>query len=427
MKGITLALVAALMLAASPAEAQLRGHGGPVRAIAVAPDGETVLSGSFDTSAILWSLKRNAATRVLRFHDSAVNAVALLPDGRAVTGGEDGRVAVWQHGDIAPKTVFEGHTAPVAALAVSPDGRTLASASWDRTVRLWPLDGGKPRVLEGHQQNVNGVAFTPDGNAVVSVSHDPQVRIWPLDGGAPIIVTMLVPLNSVAVAPDGDIVVGAADGQVFFLSPRGEPHGEVAAAEVPVVSVAVTGDGALVAATGIRGAVAVIERKSRELARTLVGPGLPVWSAAFLPDNRTLITGGTDRVIRRWDALTSEHLGQVAMASAEDPLAAYAGDHGAEVYRACIACHALTRDGGNHAGPTLHGIFGRRIARLPGYNFSQALRKMEIVWTPETVSRLFEIGPMKYTPGTKMPEQIIGSAEDRKALIEFLTRATTPK
>jgi cytochrome c len=173
--------------------------------------------------------------------------------------------------------------------------------------------------------------------------------------------------------------------------------------------------------------VAVIERKSRELARTLVGPGLPVWSAAFLPDNRTLVTGGTDRVIRRWDALTGDHLGQAAIASAEDPLAAYAGDRGAEVYRACIACHALTPDGGNRAGPTLYGLFGRRIARLPGYNFSEALRKMDIVWAPETVSRLFEVGPTKYTPGTKMPEQIIGSAEDRKALIEFLARATTPK
>ncbi len=423
MKGTALALTAVL-LATAPTDAQLRGHGGPVRAVAVAPDGETALSGSFDTSAIRWSLKRNAADQVLRFHDSAVNAVALLPDGSAVTGGEDGRIAVWRPGDIAPATVFEGHTAPVAALSISPDGRTLASASWDRTVRLWPLDGGQPRVLEGHQQNVNGVAFTPDGKAVVSVSHDPQVRIWPLDGGAPVIVTMLVPLNSVTVAPDGEIVAGAADGRVFFISPVGEARGEVAAAEVPVVSVAVSGNGALVAAAGIRGSVAVIERGPRKLARTLVGPGLPVWSAAFLPDNRTLLTGGADRMVRRWDAVTGDHLGPVATVNASDPLAAYSGDRGAEVYRACIACHTLTPDEGNRAGPTLHGIFGRRIASLPGYDFSGALKKMDIIWTPETVARLFEVGPMQYTPGTKMPEQTIGSAEDRKALVEFLARAT---
>jgi cytochrome c len=49
---------------------------------------------------------------------------------------------------------------------------------------------------------------------------------------------------------------------------------------------------------------------------------------------------------------------------------------------------------------------------------------MDIVWTPETVSKLFELGPNAYTPGTKMPEQRISSAEDRKALTEFLARAT---
>jgi cytochrome c len=107
-----------------------------------------------------------------------------------------------------------------------------------------------------------------------------------------------------------------------------------------------------------------------------------------------------------------------------DPLAAYAGDRGAEVYRACVACHTLSSDEGNRAGPTLAGIFGRRIATLPGYNFSPALKRLGIVWTPETVSKLFEIGPMAYTPGTKMPEQKIGSAEDRDALVKFLAKAT---
>jgi len=211
---------------------------------------------------------------------------------------------------------------------------------------------------------------------------------------------------------------------VFFFSASGEQRGEIDSGQTPIVTVAVSGDGALIAAAGIRGSVAIIDRSSRSVARTLVGPGLPVWSATFFPDNRTLLTGGTDRMIRRWDALTGDHIGQVAMAGADDPLAAYGDDRGAQVFRACVACHTLTPDEGNRAGPTLHGVFGRRIATLPGYNFSPALKKLGIVWTPETVSKLFEIGPMTYTPGTKMPEQTIGSAEDRKALVQFLEKAT---
>ncbi len=416
-------LLVALFLA--PAQAQLRGHGGPVKALAVSADGVTAISGSFDSSAIVWSLTRNSAEQVLRFHESAVNAVAMLPDGGLVTAGEDGKIALWRPGVAQPHTVFSGHTAPIVALAVSPDGKRIASASWDRTVRVWPVGGGAPQVLEGHQQNVNGVAFTPDGKSVVSVSHDPQLRIWPLAGGQTTIVTLPTPLNAVAVASDGEIVVGGADGRVFFFSPSGAPRGDFAATDTPLISVAITRDGTLIAAAGIRGSVAIVDRATRTLTRTLVGPGLPVWAAAFLPDNETLITGGTDRMVRRWNAVTGDHIGAVAMAAADDPLAEYAGDRGAEIYRACIACHTLTPDAGNRAGPTLHGIFGRRIASLEGYRFSDALKKLDIVWTPETVSKLFEVGPMEYTPGTKMPEQRIGSAEDRAALVEFLRKTTT--
>jgi cytochrome c len=383
------------------------------------------VSGSFDTSAIRWSLSQNTAEQVLRLHDGAVNAVAYLRDGRIVTAGADARIGIWTPGQQQPDKILKGHSAPIAGVAVSPDNTVLASASWDRTIRLWPLNGEEPRVLEGNAQNANGVAFSPDGKNVVSAGYDATIRIWKLTGGGEIVRNLPTPLNDVTVAPDGEIVAAGANGKVYFLSASGEVLAELEASSTPVISVAVSSDGSLVAAASIRGSVAVIERKNRRLAHTLVGPGLPVWSVAFLPDNRTLLTGGTDRMIRRWDASSGEPFGGVAVGAPEDPLAAYAGDHGAEIFRACVACHTLSLDEGNKAGPTLYGIFGRRIATLPGYNFSPALKKLDIVWTPETVSKLFEVGPDHYTPGTKMPEQTIGSAEDRRALVDFLAKATT--
>jgi cytochrome c len=429
-------LAAFLIGALAPAavHAQLRGHGGPVRALAISPDGTQAVSGSFDTAVIRWSLQKNAAEQVLRFHDGAVNAVALLKDGRIATSGEDARIAIWTPGAPQPSVVLTGHGAPVVALAASPDGSMLASASWDRTARLWHLgalphaagDGREAgvRVLEGHAQNVNGVAFTPDGRALVTVGYDATLRIFPLAGGAPIITPLPAPLNAVAVAPDGEIVAAGADGKVYVLSASGTLTGEIDAVPTPIIAVAVSGDGRLIAAASVRGAVAIISRAARAVERTLVGPGLPVWSVAFFPDSRTLLTGGTDRVIRRWDALSGEQIGDMMAGTPDDPLAAYAGDHGAEVFRACVACHTLHAADGPRAGPTLAGIFGRRIATLPGYNFSDALKKLDIVWTPETVAKLFELGPMTYTPGTKMPEQKIGSAADRVALVQFLEKAT---
>jgi cytochrome c len=421
----SLRIVAALLaMHSAPAQAQLTGHGGPVRAIAISGDGNSVLSGSFDTAAIRWSLKTESAEQVLRFHSDAVNAVAFLKDGRMATAGADARIGVWTPGQQQPDQVFEGHRGPIVALAVSPDGARLASASWDHTVRVWSLGDGGQQVLEGHAQNVNGVAFTPDGRSLVSAGYDGDLRIWPLVGGTPSVITLASPLNAVAVAPDGEIVTGGADGKLRLLTSEGQESREVQAGQTPIVALAISPDGTSVAAAGIGGVVAVVDRKARSIARTLADPGSPVWSVAFLPDNVTLLTGGADGKIRRWNARTGDPIGSSLQATPRDPLAAYAGDHGAEVFRACVACHTLSEKDTPRAGPSLAGLYGRRIASLPGYRFSDALKAMDIVWTPETVSKLFELGPNAYTPGTKMPEQRIGSAEDRKALTDFLARAT---
>jgi cytochrome c len=414
----------ALLLHLGSAHAELRGHGGPIRALAVSADGAMALSGSFDTSAIWWSLRNNLAEQVLRLHESAVNAVAILNDDRVVTAGADAIIGIWTPGKPVPDAILRGHEGPIAALAVSHDGTTLASASWDRTVRLWPLAGGPPIVLEGHQQNVNGVAFAADDTAVVSVGYDATVRIWPLPlPASPIIAELPAPLNAVTTAPDGEIAAAGADGRVYFLSPSGKRLGAAEALPTPVVALAISRDGARIAAAGITGAIALIDRKTRSVLRTLAGSGASVWAVAFLPEGRTLLSGGGDRTIRRWDTETGQPLDPPERGP-EDPLAANAGEPGAQVFRACVACHALVPDQGARAGPSLHGIIGRRIASLPGYNYSEALKHLEIVWTPETLAKLFEIGPTRYTPGTKMPEQRIGSREDRDALVKFLERAT---
>lgn len=407
----------------SYAFAQLRGHGGPVRSIAISADGTSAVSGSFDTTAIRWSLSAGSAQSVLRFHNGPVNAVAFLSQGRVATSGEDGRIAIWELNDAKPSRVLTGHTAPVVSLAVSPDGNQLASASWDGTARLWLLQDGTSRILEGHQQNVNGVAFAPDGRTLITCGYDLTLRLWPLGGSTPKVVVLPSPLNAVVALPDGGLITAGATGTVYLLSRTGELVGEIQAAEVPIIALATAADGSLGAATSVRGGVAIMDLHARKLVHTLVGPGLPAWSAAFLPDGRTLLTGGTDRVIRRWNASTGEHIGEVAVAGAEDLLASFADDPGAKVFRACVACHTLKADEGPRAGPTLAGVFGRRIASLPGYDFSPALRKLDIVWTPETVSKLFEVGPAAYTPGTKMPEQKVGP-DDLRALVAFLQKAT---
>ncbi|MGH1575083.1 c-type cytochrome [Methylobacterium sp. P31] len=420
-----LSLITLLLLCTAPAFAQMRGHGGPVRALALTGDGRLAISGSFDQSAIVWAIDTGAALGVLRFHDGAVNAVAALPDRRFATASEDGRIAFWRLGQAEPERVLDGHTGPIVALAVSPDGLSLASAAWDGTARIWPLSGEEGRVLDAHHGALNAVAFLPGGEPVTAGT-DGAVRIWPRASAPSVIATAPTSLNAIAVAADGDIAAAGADATLRFLRADGTVRAVAELGPNPVIAMALSPDGTKVAAATAGGTVAVIERATARVLLRLVGPGLPVWSLAWRPDGAELVTGGGDRLVRRWDAKSGEPIGALVVRRPTDLLAARGGGRGAEVFGACVACHTLTADEGERAGPTLAGLFGRRIASVPGYRYSEPLKRMDLVWTPETVSRLFEIGPARYTPGTKMPEQTIGSAADREALIQFLKQATAP-
>src|SRR3954471_6412130 len=108
-----LAAVAAVALIVGEAGAQLRGHGGPVRALAISADGRLAISGGFDQSAIVWDVEAGAARSVIRFHDGAVHAVAFLPDNSFATAGEDGRIAIFGIGGSEPVQVFSEHRAPI--------------------------------------------------------------------------------------------------------------------------------------------------------------------------------------------------------------------------------------------------------------------------------------------------------------------------
>jgi len=417
MRGMIRALLALLLLALPAAAQEFRGHGGPVRALAVS--GGLLASGGFDQAVILWDPHTGQARRVLRWHQGAVNTVLALPDGRLATAGEDARIAIWGPAGEEPERVLEGHTEPVAALAAH--GARLASAGWDGTVRLWDLASGEGRPLSGHQGNVNAVAFAADG-ALHSAGQDGTLRRWAEDGSAKVVAEFGLPRTALLALPDGSLATAGVDGTVNLVAPDGAVR-ELRAGPRPVVALTATADGATLAVGSIGGSVGLYALPEGRLRATLEGPGLPIWSAAFAPDGRVLWTGGQDRLLRAWDVATARPL-TAAAAPAADSLPAGLDPLGAEVWRACQACHALRPDDAPMAGPHLHRLFGRRMGTVPGYAYSERLARGDITWTAETVSDLFTRGPDVVTPGTRMPVQRVGNAEEMAALIRFLEAAT---
>lgn len=426
----------ALQVLAQPADPARRGHGGPIRSIAVLPDGRTLVTGGFDSAIIVWDIASGAAKRVLRFHQSAVTALLALGRDCFASGGEDARIAVWCGTAASPFRVLEGHQASIAALAGGGVAGLMASASWDGQVRVWLFDPAKPAaaaeaplslVAVEHKAPVNGQAWVRAGRHLVTASYDGEVRLTEIGAAAPPrtlrLIKLPAALNGMAVTVDGRIVLTGADGHIRILGTDLEPLTEIELADGPLTAVAISPDGRIAAVAGMRTPVTLIDLATGQVLRRILGPGLPIWALAFSTDGRELFTGGADRALRRWTVATGAPVGDT-LSPAADMLPVAANEPGAQVFRACRACHTINATEGHRAGPTLHGVMGRRIASAADYGYSDALKGMDIVWSKETIARLFEIGPNAMTPGTKMPEQRLTDPAEREALVEWLARVT---
>lgn len=414
----------------------LVGHGGPIKAIAVDQASGRALTGSFDYAMMVWDLSQSEPKLLHRLadHDGAVNAVAFVPGrNEALAAGDDGRVALWdlEGGKLLAR--FEGHTAKIVGLAVAPDGRWAASASWDRTARVWDLEKHTAGpVLEGHKGPVNAVAFSADGRHVYTASYDGSIALYDAETGA-----LLRPIykhgwgiNVLARLGGSErLVIGALNGTALVIDgTTGDVLAELPACERPVLSAAVVDKPGLIALGSGEGLVRVIRVGDWSLLHEHLNPFGPVWALAFAPGATRMYYGGLDDFATLWQISPRESFEAVdspfprrfqLSGAADDPVAQ--GE--LQFARKCSVCHTLEPDDRNRAGPTLHGVFGRRIATVPDYPYSDALKQLDIVWTAETIEKLFELGPEVFTPGSKMPLQRMADAKQRAALIAYLKAA----
>jgi WD40 repeat protein len=182
------------------------GHTGLIRTVAFSPDGSTIASGSGDTTIKLWRASDGALLRTLTGHTASVRSVDISPDGTVlVSGSQDNTVKLWRMSDGALIRTLTGHGNWVVSVNFSPDGSQVASASYDRTIRLWRVsDGAVLRIFSGHTNYVFCVTFSPDGTTLASASGDTTVRLWRLSDGAALSVLQCInSVYGVSFSPDG--------------------------------------------------------------------------------------------------------------------------------------------------------------------------------------------------------------------------------
>ena len=150
----------------------------------------------------------------------------------------------------------------------------------DKTARLWDGETGKPigEPLKGHGDAVWSAAFSPDGKRIVTASDDKTARLWDGETGKPI----GEPLKATRMR------CGAR---------RSAP---TASASSPRLGQ----DGA-----------AVGRRNRQAHRRAAQRPRGSVWSAAFSPDGKRIVTASGDKTARLWDGETGKPIGDRSKAT----------------------------------------------------------------------------------------------------------------
>jgi cytochrome c len=87
--------------------------------------------------------------------------------------------------------------------------------------------------------------------------------------------------------------------------------------------------------------------------------------------------------------------------------------------RICGGCHQVGESARGSFGPQLNGIFGRHSASTTDYQYSDAMKAANILWTRETLTAYLE-DPKKVVPGTRMIFWGLSDPEKIENLLAYL-------
>jgi cytochrome c len=86
----------------------------------------------------------------------------------------------------------------------------------------------------------------------------------------------------------------------------------------------------------------------------------------------------------------------------------------------CQICHSVAATPSAGVGPNLKAVVGRAAA-ASSFNYSSALKKSKLVWTPANLDQYLS-GPTKMVPGTRMVIALADKTQ-RAAVIKYLSSA----
>ncbi|KAG1659419.1 Periodic tryptophan protein 2 [Nymphon striatum] len=192
-----------------------QGHFNNMNCVTYSPDGQFIVTGGDDGKVKLWNTDTGFCFATFNEHKASVSSVCFTQSGKVILSASlDGTVRAY---DIKKyrnfKTFSSFPPSQFSCLAVDSSGTFVCAASSDTfKVFVWSMvNGSLLEVLTGHEAPISGISFSPTQAILLSSSWDKTVRVWDVfesKGGNEAIST---------ITDDGEFILAAGNSRFICI------------------------------------------------------------------------------------------------------------------------------------------------------------------------------------------------------------------